>query len=152
MKSLLPITALIELGAGFALLAIPATAIRLLVGESIEASGALTVARIGGAGLLSLGLACWFARNDARSGAAKGLVAAMLFYNSVVVGILSFAALGLGLHGLLLWPGVVLHTLMAVGCMACLARSAERTAGSPQTETSKSPTKTPTKTSTRNKE
>jgi len=148
MKRLLILTVLIELGAGLALVAVPSTAIRLLVGEQIEIPAALTVARIGGAGLLSLGVACWFARNDSRSGAAKGLVAAMLLYNAAVVAILSFAALGLGLHGILLWPGVVLHTLMGVACVACLAQSAGPTAGSPRTENSKSPTKT----STRNKE
>jgi hypothetical protein len=140
MRSLLPITALIELGAGLALLGFPAAAIRLLVGELIEAPAALTVARIGGAGLFSLGLACWFARFDARSSAAKGLVAAMLLYNVAVVGILLFATVGFGLRGILLWPGVVLHTLMAIGCVACLVQSAATTPGAPRTGISKSST------------
>ena len=87
MKSLLILTALIELGAGLALAAVPSTAIRLLVGEKVEIPAALTVARIGASALLALGLACWFARNDSRSGAAKGLIAAMLFYNAAVVAI-----------------------------------------------------------------
>ena len=32
--------------------------------------------------LLALGLACWLARNEEQSGAAVGLVAAMLLYNA----------------------------------------------------------------------
>lgn len=90
----------------------------------------MTVARVGGAGLLALGVACWCARGDSHSRAAKGLVAAMLLYNVATVAILAFAGAGLGLHGVLLWPGVVLHAIMALWCIACLVQSAKRTAGS----------------------
>jgi hypothetical protein len=130
MRSLLTISALVEPVAGIALLCCPAAAARLLVGEALEAPAAATVARVGGAGLLALGVACWFARGDSHSGAAKGLVAAMLLYNVATVAILAFAGAGLGLHGVLLWPGVGLHAIMALWCILCLAQSAKRTAGS----------------------
>ena len=91
-----------------------------LLGASIEGPTALTVARVGGAGLLALGVACWLARGDANSRAAKGLVAAMLLYNVATVAILTYAGIGLGLYGVLLWPGVVLHAAMAVWCVASL--------------------------------
>jgi hypothetical protein len=122
MRSLHTISALIELGAGFALLCFPTAVVRLLVGELLEAPAALTVARIGGAGITALGVACWFARDDSQSRAARGLVAAMLLYNVAAVAILAFAGLGLGLHGVLLWPGVVLHAAMSVWCIVCAAR------------------------------
>lgn len=111
-------TAVIELGAGFALLCFPSTTVALLLGSPLDTSTALTVARVGGAGLLSLGVACWLARGDSQSLAARGLVAAMLLY--AVAAVLAFAGIGFGLHGVALWPAVVLHAVMTVWCVACL--------------------------------
>jgi hypothetical protein len=65
MKTLQTVTAVIELGAGLALLCFPSATVALLVGSTpLEAPAALTVARVGGAGLLSLGVACWLTRSD----------------------------------------------------------------------------------------
>jgi hypothetical protein len=60
-----------------ALLCFPSATAALLVGAPLEAPIALTVARVGGAGLLALGVACWLARGDTQSRAARGLVAAV---------------------------------------------------------------------------
>jgi len=94
----------------------------LIGGVPLEAPAALTVARVGGAGLLALGVACWLARGDVLSRAARGLVAAMLLYDVAVFAVLTFASLGFGLHGMALWPAVVLHAAMIVWCVACLRR------------------------------
>jgi hypothetical protein len=123
MKTLHAVSAVIELGAGLALLCWPSATALLLVGEPLDGAASSTVARIGGAGLLALGVACWFARRDTLSLAAKGLVAAMLLYDVVAAALLAFAAVGLGLHGLALWPAVVLHAVMTVWCIAWLGRS-----------------------------
>jgi hypothetical protein len=123
MKTLHTVTAVIELGAGLALLCRPSATVALLIGGApLEAPAALTVARVGGAGLLALGVACWLARGDVLSRAARGLVAAMLLYDVSVVAVLVFASLGFGLHGMALWPAVVLHAAMTVWCVACLRR------------------------------
>jgi hypothetical protein len=113
-------SAVIELAAGIALLCCPLAAATLLIGAPLEGPAALTVARVCGAGLLSLGVACWLARGDTQSRAAKGLIAAMLLYDVAVAALLTFAALGWGLHGVALWPAVVLHGVMSVWCVACL--------------------------------
>ena len=126
MKTLHTVTAVIELGAGLALLCVPSPVGVLLLGSPLDTPTALSVARVGGAGLLSLGVACWLARGDSESRAARGLVAAMLLYNVGAVAILAFAGIGFGLHGVALWPAVVLHAVMTVWCVACLRRPLRR--------------------------
>ncbi len=115
MKRLLTLTAILEAGTGLALLVAPSVVARLLLGTTMEAPAALTVARVAGAALLALALACWLARENGRA-----LVAAMLLYNVVAVAILAHAGLGLALSGIGLWPAVALHFAMAVWCFACL--------------------------------
>jgi small basic protein len=61
-------------------------------------------------------------RAATQSRTAKGVVAAMLFYDVAAAVILAFAGTDLGLHGVALWPAVVLHIVMAVWCVACLRR------------------------------
>ena len=120
MKSLLNITALVEAATGLALLLSPSLPVLLLLGASLDAPAALTVARVGGAALLALGVACWLARNDQQTRAARGLVAAMLLYNVATVLLLASAGIGSGLRGVELWPAVVLHAALAIWCIACL--------------------------------
>ena len=118
MKTLQTVTAVIELGAGLALLCFPSTTVALLLGSPLDTPIALTVGRVGGAGLLSLGVACWLARSDSQSLAARGLVAAMLLYDVAAVAILAFAGIGFGLRGVALWPAAALHGVMTVWCVA----------------------------------
>jgi hypothetical protein len=120
MKTLQIVSAMIELGAGLALLSYPSVAVEFLVGAPLEGPPALTVGRVCGAALLTLAVACWLARGDAQSRAANGLVAAMLLYDVDVAAILAFAAIGKGLYGVALWPAVILHAAMSVWCVACL--------------------------------
>jgi Kef-type K+ transport system membrane component KefB len=119
-KSLLIVTALLETATGVALMASPSVPVSLLLGASPDTPAGLAVARIAGAALLSLGLACWLARHDAQSRLGRAVVAAMLFYDLAVVAVLAHARLGLGAAGVGLWPAVGLHMALAVWCMACL--------------------------------
>jgi hypothetical protein len=122
MKTLHTATAVIELAAGLALLCFPSATVALLVGAPLEGAPALTAARVGGAGLLALGVACWLARGDTDSHAARGLIAAMSLYNVAAVVVLAFAGIGFGLHGVALWPAVILHAVMTVWCFEWLRR------------------------------
>jgi hypothetical protein len=114
-------SALIELGAGLALLSFPSPAVALLLGASLEGAASATVARVGGAGLFTLGIACWLAGSDAQSRAAAGVIIAMLFYDVAAAALLAFAGFGLGLYGPGLWPAVVLHAMLALWCVVYLA-------------------------------
>jgi len=120
MKNLLILTAVIEAGAGLVFVILPSAAAQLLFGTSLDAPVALTVGRLTGAALITLGVACWLARLDGESRAATGLVAAMLLYNLAALAILASAGIGPGLVGIALWLGVVLHSAMAVWCVVCL--------------------------------
>ena len=120
MKSLLIVTAVLEAATGLALSLSPALPVSLLLGASLDTPGGLTVARLAGAALLSLGVVCWLARDDRRSCTARGIVAAMLLYNVAAVAVLAHARLGLGLSGIGLWPVIGLHTALGVWCAACL--------------------------------
>ncbi len=128
MKALQTVTAVIEIGAGVALLCCPSLTVALLAGAPLEAPAALTVARVGGAGLLALGVACWLARGDTQSRAARGLVSAMVLYNLGAVVILGAAGVQLRPVGVALWPAVVLHAGMTVWCIARLLRKPSRNA------------------------
>jgi hypothetical protein len=123
MKRLLTFTAIIEAVTGLALIAMPSIVVRLLLGSLLDTSAALVLGRVAGVALLTLGVACWLARDDTQSCAARGVVTAMLLYNVAVAAVLAFAGIGLRLHGIALWPAVVLHAAMTVWCVACLRRS-----------------------------
>ena len=121
MKNLLTVSAVIELGAGAALLCFPSAVVALLLGSGLDTSVAVTVGRVAGAALLALGTACLFARGVG-SRAPIGLVRAMLLYNLAVAAILAVAGSGSGLVGIALWPAVVLHASMTVWCLRCLLK------------------------------
>ena len=118
MKNLIVVTALLETVTGIVLLVSPALPVSLLTGAALDTAVGLVLARIAGAALLALGVACWLARDDAGSAAARGLVAALLLYNSAAVAVLVYAAQRLSLAGIGLWPAVLLHVALAVWCIA----------------------------------
>ncbi len=122
MKPLLKLTGIIETATGLGLMAVPSVVVRLLLGSPLDTSAAVMLGRVAGAALLALGVACWLARDDTQSRAARGLVVAMLMYNIPATAVLAFAGIGLGLQGVMLWPAVVLHAAMAVWCIVCLRR------------------------------
>lgn len=116
------VTAVLEVGIGVALLVSPALTVSLLIGAPFETAADSVIGRVGGAGLLALGIASWLARNDEQSRAATGLIASLLLYNVAAAVVLAYAGLGLRLFGIGLWPAVVLHVVMAVWCLANVRR------------------------------
>ena len=122
MKRLLIVTAVIELGAGVALLCFPSATVALLLGSSLDTPAAMTLARVAGTALSALGIASWLAQYDAQSCAARGLVSAMVLYNLGAVIILGAAGIRSQTVGIALWPAVVLHAVMTIWCAASLLR------------------------------
>ena len=128
-RTLLIVTALVETPIGLMLLLSPQLVAGLLLGASLDAPAALIVGRIAGAALLSLGGACWLARDDRPGLALRGLIAAMLLYNCAALGVLAHAGAVMGLAGVLMWPAVAVHAALVVWCVACLRRGPVTAAG-----------------------
>jgi len=123
MKSVLAVTAVVEAGAGLALLVLPALAYSQLFGSAPDTPAGMTVTRIAGAALVAIGLACWFVRHEPKSRAARGLVGTLVLYNAVVLAVLVHSGLSAGLSSDGLWPAASVHAAMAVWCAVSLFRS-----------------------------
>jgi hypothetical protein len=119
-KNLLITTALGEFITGIMLVTIPSAIATLLLGSSINTTVSLTIARIAGVALMTLGAVCWVAHNDHQSIGSKGLVAAITFYNTGVLAVLIYATTRLGLSGIGFWPVVLFHVAMDVWCIMSL--------------------------------
>jgi hypothetical protein len=120
MKLLLIIAAVIEAVAGLTLLLIPTVAVSALLGAPLDTATGLAAARIAGAALVGLAIACWQARNGERGSSATGVVEAMSFYNFAAAMVLVYAAIRLDLRSALLWPAIVLHLCLGVWCVSNL--------------------------------
>ena len=124
-KPLLSVMGAAEAATGLVLAVAPALLVELLLGAAPGTAAGVTVSRVPGVAMLTLGVACWLAREDAADRAAKGLVAAMLLYNVAVVVILVLAWTSQGLSGVALWPVVLAHAGLAVWCVAALSAGNE---------------------------
>ena len=120
MKLLLIIAAVIEAVAGLALLLIPTVAVSALLGAPLDTATGLAAARIAGAALVALAIACWQARNGERGSPATGVVEAMSFYNFAAAMVLVYAGTRLDLRSALLWPAIVLHLGLGAWCVSNL--------------------------------
>jgi len=120
MKALLLVTAILEAGIGIGLLAVPSAVAQVLLGAPLEGAATLTVARVAGAALLALGIACRLAASDGRSCAARGVVSAIVIYNLGAAIILGLAGIQGSTLGIALWPAVILHLAMTLWCVAKL--------------------------------
>lgn len=121
IKPLFIAAAVIEAGAGLALLVSPELAASILIGAPFNTPADSIVGRVAGAALLALATACWRGRNDGLSSSASGLLSGLLLYNFVAALLLAYAGLGLRMFSVALWPVVALHAVMAIWCVACIA-------------------------------
>jgi hypothetical protein len=116
--SLLIVSALIELAAGIALLIFPGALTHLLVGGGLDSPQSVLVARIAGAALLAIGLSCGLDRDPGSPQA--GLVTGLSVYNAFVVFLLVRADVVNKMHGIALWPAIVLHAILLAWCLVRL--------------------------------
>jgi peptidoglycan biosynthesis protein MviN/MurJ (putative lipid II flippase) len=125
--------AIIECPAGIALLVMPAAAVSMLLGVPLDTPAGLVAARIAGAALVTLAIACWQARNRERGSPATGVVEAMSFYNFAAAMVLVYAGIRLELHSALLWPAIVLHLCLGGWCVMNLWFTRRKLSGTEMT-------------------
>jgi hypothetical protein len=108
LANVLSFSAIAELATGFALAAMPALVVTLLLAP-VTSEAIVPVARVAGIALIALGLACWPSRDRAGDAAFRSL----LTYNLLVAAYLAYLGATEHLGGLLLWPVVGLHAVVA---------------------------------------
>jgi hypothetical protein len=119
-RVLLLATAFAEAAVGLGLLVLPGIMLAILLGVERASVDAILVGRIAGAALLAIGIACWMARTDAQTPAQLGLLTGILVYNAAATMLLAYAGAVLKMSGVLLWPTVVLHAILAAWCFSCI--------------------------------
>jgi hypothetical protein len=110
-RHFLAFAAVVEVGIGLAMLIDPAVVVRLLLGVEVSASGTL-VGRFFGIALLALESACWPYPKRAEN--ASSAFRAMLIYNVLFALYLGYLGKVGNLGGLLLWPAVAFHAVVAL--------------------------------------
>lgn len=110
-RRVLAFAAVAEAGTGLVLMIDPSRVAALLLGA--HASGeAVLLGRVAGIALLALGVSCWPSRQHAERGSPA--FRAMLIYNALIAVYLAWLGTVAHVGGALLWPAVVLHTLVAL--------------------------------------
>jgi hypothetical protein len=120
LKSLLIITAVFEVLTGTALLASPSRAGWSLTRRAIDSAAGIIIARLAGAALLAIGVACWLAREHGQTLAGQALVSGLLVYNLAAAAVLGFAGISSAGNGAAIWPGTAAHAGLAVFCIVAL--------------------------------
>jgi hypothetical protein len=108
-KIVVTVSGAVEAATGVALILVPETVSRLLLGVELSGAG-VALARVTGFGFLALTIACW-PRGD---GASRQAIRALFVYNLLAGLYLGYLRVGGGFAGILLWPGCILHVVLAV--------------------------------------
>jgi hypothetical protein len=104
MKKVLTVAAVAEAATGLALIIVPSLVGRLLLGAELTGVS-IPVARLTGIALIALGVACL---------PSCTALCGMLTYNALATLYLLYLAIRGEWTGPLLWPAVVLHTILTL--------------------------------------
>lgn len=108
-RTLVTVSAVIEVATGLVLIANPGLVARVLLDADLSGSG-VAVGRLCGIGLLSLGLAGWPSGESLPAQVTRALFA----YNLLAAFYLGYLRVGGGFVSYLLWPASVLHAVLAL--------------------------------------
>jgi hypothetical protein len=111
LKKLLTFSSIVEIATGLALMIDPRFVVTLLVGPNTPVEE-IPMGRLPGIAIFALGLTCWPSGQNRESGspAFRG----MLVYNVLIAAFLVYLFQIGHLGGVLLWPAVALHAVVAL--------------------------------------
>lgn len=119
MKPFLTTTALFEGATGLALAISPSMVATLLLGTSLTDISAILIARLAGAALITIAIACWLFSSQPQS---APMVKAMLVYNVLSILLLGYALFIAKIAGPGLWPAALLHAGLLVWSILLLRK------------------------------
>jgi hypothetical protein len=119
LARILSIGGVLETGVGLGLLAAPSALASLLLRSPLAGPG-VVFARVAGGGLLSLGIACWCARETPLAPAGLGVSWAFLMYNLVACVTLARARPALASGGLPALGASALHGVLGAALLGAL--------------------------------
>jgi hypothetical protein len=123
MKKVLALAAVSEAAFGLVLLIYPPIVVRLLFNAEITGAG-VVISRVASIALIALGLACW-PGSDAGKSPARAL-RAMLCYSLLVTLYLAYLGIRGEWVGILLWPAVAVHVVLATPLARALLRDQQK--------------------------
>lgn len=119
LRLLLLLSGGLEILVGLLALITPAPLLSLLLGMSMDPIASV-LARLFGAGVFALGLACLKARDDVRSPAGLAVSLGITAYNILAAVVLLWTAAESGLGGLLLWGAGIGHAALGAWFVSAL--------------------------------
>lgn len=122
LRLLLTLSGGLEMLAGLLALITPAPVVSLLLGMSMDPIASV-LARLFGAGIFALGLACLKARNDVASPAGLAVSLGITAYNVLAAVVLLWTAAVSSLGGLLLWGAGISHAALGVLFVSAIVAS-----------------------------
>ena len=122
LRLLLTLCGGLEILAGLTAMISPSTVVSLLLGSPLDPIG-VVLARLFGAGVFALGLACLKARDDVRSPAGLAVSVGITSYNVLAAVVLLWTAAGSGLGGLLLWAAGIGHAALGALFVSAIVTS-----------------------------
>ena len=122
LRLLLILSGGLEILAGLPALITPGPLLSLLLGGSADQIASV-LARLFGAGVFALGLACVKARHDVASPAGLAVSLGITAYNFLAAVVLLWTAAASGLGGLLLWGAGILHAVLGALFISAIVTS-----------------------------
>ena len=122
LRLLLTLSGVLEILAGLTALIAPGPLLSLLLGGPGDPIASV-LARLFGAGVFALGLACLKARHDVASPAGLAVSIGITSYNGLAAVVLLWTAAASGLGGLLLWGAGIAHAALGALFVSALVTS-----------------------------
>jgi hypothetical protein len=112
-KSFVMAAAWLEIIVGIVVLTVPDVVSQLFFGAKVDGAGAI-LARFAGIGIFALGIACL---PSAARASHRSAVLGLFVFNFGVAILFVWVGVATALHGVLLWPGAVLHGIIATALL-----------------------------------